>query len=159
MADDDRYGDAGLSAQKNPGEISGEAIGRLHAMVTEKMADRETFARWFGKYNSTPKYPDMDWRPEKPIEIAALRKTLAGGAVLNRNPASRFSFVRGQENDLTLFVDGQCFECAEETIPLAETLCSQACIKIDHHLGNSDKAVALLAELLNQCSVDFAQED
>jgi len=159
LQDDDRYGDPDLSAQQNPGEISEEAIDRLHAMVTEKMADRDAFARWFGEYSSTPKYPDVDWQPEEPMQMEQLRKTLAGGAVLNRNPASRFSFIRGQANDLTLFVDGQCFECANEMIPLAETLCSQGRIKVDPGLLKSDVTVALLAELFNQGSIDFTQED
>ena len=65
MEDDDRYTDPGLPTQANPGEISPEALAALHAMITEKLADREAFARWFGGYNSTPKYPEIDWAPEE----------------------------------------------------------------------------------------------
>ena len=41
MEDDDRYTDAGLVTQTNPGEISAKALDALHTMITEKLADRE----------------------------------------------------------------------------------------------------------------------
>jgi len=86
MNDDDRYRDSGLDPQGNSGQISTEAIDRLHAMVLEKLADREAFANWFGKYNSTRKYPDIDWRPEEEIEPEQLRALLESGMPLIRNP-------------------------------------------------------------------------
>ncbi|MGH8598062.1 MAG: JmjC domain-containing protein, partial [Gammaproteobacteria bacterium] len=134
MDDDDRYGDPSLPAQQNPGEISATAIAGLHAMITEKMLDHDAFARWFGQYNSTPKYPDMDWQPEEPIQIEELRELLADGVPVSRNPASRFSFIRQHEDSVLLFVDGQCFECANETVAFAEQLCAQDRITIDPDL-------------------------
>ena len=153
MKDDDRYGDPGLGTQKNPGEISEAAINRLHAMVTEKMADRDAFARWFGGYNSTPKYPDMDWRPEEAVQIDSLREALTADTTLRRNPASRFSFIRQSADTLLLFVDGACFECADETATFAQQLCGHDGSKIDAELSGSDSAMALIVKLCNQGSV------
>ena len=157
LAEDDRYADPGLSTQQNPGEISADAIADLHAMITEKLSDRATFARWFGGYNSTPKYPDIDWRPEAPVEVAELLKCVANGEPLTRNPASRFSFIR-QGASVLLFVDGECFECSEETAGFAETLCAQDCIETEPHLANSPAAMELIAQLVNQGSVAFDSE-
>ncbi len=159
LQDDDRYNDPDLEAQKNPGEISSSAIARLHAMITEKMLDREAFARWFGEYNSTPKYPDVDWAPEEPIQIKALRERLASDEPLSRNPASRFSFIRRDGGSVLLFVDGECFECAGETSAIAEIICGQDRIKIVPDLIKSDPAMALIAELINQGSVAFEPAD
>jgi len=159
MPDDDRYGDPDLETQANPGEISAAAIARLHAMVTEAMRDRDAFARWFGQYNSLRKYPDIDWRPDDPIEIAELRDCLADGQSLCRNPASRFSFVRQAGGSILLFVDGDCFECAEDTAKLAERLCAQDRIVVDPALMASDAAMALAVTLYNQGSVAFDEED
>jgi 50S ribosomal protein L16 3-hydroxylase len=114
-------------------------------MITAKMANHHAFARWFGQYNSTPRYPDIDWRPEEPIEIETLRLSLASGVPLSRNPASRFSFIRQGGGTLLLFVDGQCFECAEDTAALAESLCAQNRIILEPDLTNSDAAMALIA--------------
>ena len=155
LQDDDRYTDPGLRAQDNPGEISAEAIGRLHAMVIETLHDKGAFARWFGRYSSTRKYPDMDWQPEEPIGIDEARAMLASDAPLRRNPASRFSFVRQGADSVMLFVDGECFVCANETAAFAEQLCSRPHIRVHPDLKESDTAMGLLTELVNRGSVAF----
>ena len=158
MSDDDRYIDPGLKMQKNPGEIPADAVAALHAMITEKLADHDRFARWFGGYNSTTKYPDIDWSPEEPVTVEELRVRLASGAPLARNPASRFSFIR-QGDAVMLFVDGQCFECAGETVTLVESLGAQDRITVAPELINSDSVMALIEQLINQGSLAFDQEE
>jgi 50S ribosomal protein L16 3-hydroxylase len=159
MQDDDRYADPDLRAQENPGEISAQAIARLHAMITGKMLDRDAFARWFGQYSSAPKYPDMDWRPDEPIRIEELRERLAGDAPLRRNPASRFSYIRQQADPLLLFVDGACFECGAESAAFAERLCARDRIEAGSDMMKSEEAMTLIAALFNQGSVVFDRED
>ena len=159
LADDDRYRDPELQSQQNPGEISPEAIARLHAMVAEKLLDEKAFARWFGRYNSARKYPDIDWRPDEPVGTGALREWLASDLPLCRNPASRLSFIREAAGSVLLFVDGECFACAGETAALAEQLCSQDRIVIDPALMQSETAMGLVAVLYNQGSVAFEAED
>ena len=154
LSDDDRYDDAGSAAQANPGEITGEALAKLHAMVMEKLSDRDAFTRWFGEYNSTPKYPDVDWAPEEPVSIEELRAWLADGATLQRNPASRFSFVQHGAG-LLLFVDGECLECAGEVGAFAEMLCARDAITVDPELAKSNAAMVLLAALINQGRASF----
>ena len=158
MDDDDRYGDAGLKAQTNPGEISAEALAALHDMVMEKLGDRNTFARWFGTYNSTVKYPEIDWKPEAPVEVGHVREMITSGEPLIRNPASRFSFVR-PEDGVLLFVDGECFECAGEAADFAETVCAQDTVTAAPELSKSDATMTLIAQLINQGSVAFEIDD
>jgi 50S ribosomal protein L16 3-hydroxylase len=158
MADDDRYVDAGLTRQANPGEISADALEALHRMVLEKLADRKAFVRWFGTHNSTPKYPEIDWAPEAPVKVAELREVIAAGKPLTRNPASRFSFIR-QEGGVLLFVDGECFECADETAAFAMMSCAQDCMTVAPELAKSKPAMTLIAQLINQGSVAFETDD
>lgn len=155
LDDDDRYADPDLKRQANPGEISSQALDRLHAMITETLGDRDAFARWFGGYTSTPKYPEMDWAPEEPVEIEDLRAMLGAGATLVRNPASRFSFVRQGEGTVLLFVDGDCFECVGELAAFAELICAEDRVEVDAGSPNSNFAINLLASLLNQGSMAF----
>ncbi|WP_313807203.1 cupin domain-containing protein [Sphingobium sp.] len=159
MQDDDRYGDPDLQAQDNPGEISAPALARLHAMIMEKMQDRDAFARWFGEYNSTRKYPDIDWQPDEPIDSAGLADLLAAAIPLRRNPASRFSFIRQSDGSVLLFVDGQSFACSGETALLAEQICAAGHVRLAPALIRSAAASGLLATLVNQGSVAFEQED
>ncbi len=158
LSDDDRYADAGLAAQPNPGEITGAALARLHGMVMEKLADPAAFAHWFGSYNSTPKYPDIDWAPEEAVTVEALRTRLAAGEALHRNPASRFSFVR-QGAGVLLFVDGEAFECAGEVAAFAEMLCAGERFVVSPPQTESEATMALLNRLFNQGAVAFDPED
>jgi len=155
MSDDDRYGDAGLGRQANPGEIAPEAINRLHALVTEKMGDRDAFARWFGGYASTPKYPDVDWSPDEAMSVADVGELLREGAELIRNPASRFAFVRQEDGALMLYVDGEEYRCADDVAPLAEALCAATAIDDAAALVRSEAACALFAKLVNRGSLAF----
>jgi 50S ribosomal protein L16 3-hydroxylase len=159
MDDDDRYEDPGLPAQENPGEISPAAIARLHALVTQRLNDQAAFARWFGGYSSTPKYPEMDWQPDVEVRLEDVRADIAEALPLMRNPASRFSFIRQGADAVLLFVDGACFECAGEAARLAEQLCASACFMVDRTVMASDKAAELLAILCNQGSIAFAAEE
>jgi len=159
MPEEDRYGDPDLAIQDNPGEISANAVERLHAMIIETMRDRAAFARWFGQYSSTPKYPDMDWRPEAPVSRAALRASIATGLALERNPASRFAFLRHDAQAVSLFVDGEIYACAGETAALAERLCAQDRGAIDPDLASSDEALDLIETLVNRGSLSFEAED
>lgn len=157
MTDDARYADADLRAQDNPGEIGAAALARLHAMVTAPLQDRAAFARWFGRYSSAPKYPEMDWRPETPIGLETVRALIEEGVPLVRNPASRFAFVR-QDAGLLLFVDGACFDCAPDLVDLAERLCAQDHVALAPAMVQLSPAMDLVASLLDQGSIAFEDE-
>lgn len=160
IEDDDRYEDNGLPGTGNPGEIPAEAIARLHAMATERLQDREAFARWFGQYNSMPKYGRAEAEPAEPDghDTGDLRVRLQGGEMLVRNPASRFSFIR-QGEDVLLFVDGVGFPCAGIARTLAERLCVQDRVVIDPGQASDEASLALLARLCAQGSLGFAEPD
>jgi 50S ribosomal protein L16 3-hydroxylase len=157
MEDDDRYADPGLAAQSNPGEITAGALDALHAMITEKLTDRKAFARWFGGYNSTPKYPEIDWQPEKPASVEEVREYLADESALVGNPASRFSFIRNNR-DILLFVNGECFECHGETAAFAEQICAEDGIEIAPEFAGSEAVQSLIVQLINQGSVAFDEK-
>lgn len=158
LDDDDRYADPDLPEQENPGEITPQAIARLHAMVAERMLDRDAFARWFAQYTTAPKYADIDWRPEQPLGIEEVRRMLGGGTELLRNPASRFSFVR-QATSVLLSVDGRCFDCTGETAAFAERLAGQDRVVARPDELASEPTAELIAALLNQGSIAFDRED
>ena len=147
LTDDDRYADPDLQPQSNPGEISADAVTKLHAMITDRMLDRDAFARWFGEYNSEPKNPGA-----APTAAGGIQLPAAGG-VLVRNPASRFSFIRQKVTTLLLFVDGTCFECSGKSAAFAERLCAQERVEITAAAAKPGPVSDLIAKLLEQGSV------
>jgi 50S ribosomal protein L16 3-hydroxylase len=155
IEDDDRYTDPGLAAQENPGEISPESLARLQKLIAERVLDAEGFAQWFGRYSTAPKNPEIDWRPEQPIELDDLRSRAAEGIRLLRNPASRFSFIRGDAGALVLFVDGRSYACSGVAATFAEHLCAKDHVRMAGEIAASDACVALVLDLLREGSVAF----
>ena len=153
LPDQDRYGDPGLTQQDNPGEISAEAIVQLHRMVTEQVLDPASFRQWFGRYSTIPKNPDIDWRPETPVQADDIAHNVEQGEGLVRNPASRFSFIRDTPSSLLLFVDGECFACSGEEAVFAERICAKSRLAVGPDASPS--TLELIAGLFNQGSLAF----
>lgn len=156
---DVRYSDPDLEEQQNPGEITIQAIERLHHLVREQLGDVAAFGRWFGQHNSARKYPDGDWAPEVPISINEVRRSIACGSHLRRSAGSRFSFIRQEANSVLLFADGAAFDCHGETARLAQELCAHDSIQFDPELARSDGVTSLVLQLLNNGSVEFGEPD
>ena len=158
LDDEDRYTDPDLTRQEHPGEIDAAAIDRLHGLVTQALSDRTAFARWFGQFNSQPKYADADWRPEEPVAREDVRALIAAAIPLVRNPASRLSFIRQDEDAVMLFADGVCFDCAGDMAALAMQLCTGLTVQLDPTLAQSDAAITLVTALLDQGSLAFEED-
>ncbi|MBA3676652.1 MAG: cupin domain-containing protein [Sphingosinicella sp.] len=158
LPEDERYRDPDLTIQENPGEIAKSAIARLHMMMTERMTDKQGFARWFGEYSSHPKYPDVDWSPARSVGVDEVRDSIARAVPLVRSPASRYSYLPQTDDLILLFVDGQSFECGGESAAFARRLCAQVRIHLDPDLAQSAAILELVEILVNQGSVAFDEE-
>jgi 50S ribosomal protein L16 3-hydroxylase len=161
IPDDELYRDPDLKAQANAGEILPGALNRLQQMMLESLSDPAHFARWFGTFNSTPKYPDMDWRPEIPVAPEAVRAAINAQVPLSRNPASRLTFIASATDTdaLMLFADGVCFDCHGKTAALAKALCAADGVVLDVALADSAAAIDLLTQLCNNGCIAFDSED
>jgi 50S ribosomal protein L16 3-hydroxylase len=161
IKDDELYRDPDLQAQANAGEILPGALVRLQQMILESLSDPAHFARWFGTFNSTPKYPDMDWRPEIPVAPEEVREAIIAQTPLSRNPASRLAFIAGAKDidAVMLFADGVCFDCIDETAALAKDLCAADSVVLDVALAGSAAAIDLLTQLCNNGCIAFDSED
>ena len=153
MEDDDRYADPELAIQDNPGEISSAALDNLHRLAIEKLQDRSYFARWFGSYSSTRKYPEIDWSPEDLESEADIAVQLKEGVLVSRNPASRFSFLRQDDTTILLFVDGTVFHCADASARFAEHLCRTDAIALPAQEKPDEQLQQLVTALVNQGSI------
>lgn len=155
LVEDDRYGDAGLAMQGNPGEITPAALAGLRAMVAEALLDEGRFARWFGTWNSEPKYPERDWRPEEPVTLKAVREAIGASIAIERNPASRFAFVRDGDHAVALFVDGESLDVSGDAARFAEAISGASRLMIDP----AWQVDALIKQLVDQGSLRFDYDD
>jgi len=119
LSEQQRYGDAGLTLQSNPGEISAEAIATVQQIISAQLTDSHAIADWFGRYMTEVKYP-LD---ELDIELDAhWQQQLVASESVYRDPASRFSFS-GSGQRVTAFVNGGRHRNINRQ--LIELLCSQ----------------------------------
>ena len=159
LQDDERYSDPELRVQENPGEIAPDDLARMYAMATESLSDPATFATWFGKYATTSKYDEADWRPETTLMPSTLEDELALGQVLTRNSASRFSFIRSGEGSVQLFVDGESYPCKPEMRVFAERLCAQEKVELTAEEVANDALMTLVTTLFNRGALEFGEAD
>lgn len=155
----DRYQDPALVPQDNPGEITALALSNLHTMITEKLADRREFSRWFGHHVTTPKYQEIDRAPDVPIDVADLDPLRAAPAFLVRNPASRFSYIQEAPGSVTLFVDGHAFACHEASEEFAKRCCASDPVATVPDDVAVTATAALIVALINIGSLEIAEED
>ena len=123
LSEGDRYTDGTLVPVVNPGEIDAATIKRAHDMVRGLLADGDDFAAWFGRFATAPKYPELQARPQRPLDPPRFAARLARGGRLVRAPASRYGFVR-HGRAVTLFVDGDAIKCRGAAACMAERLCA-----------------------------------
>tara|TARA_A100001391_G_scaffold23304_1_gene12776 strand:- start:4379 stop:5524 length:1146 start_codon:yes stop_codon:yes gene_type:complete len=159
LDDDDRYSDPDLTPAAHPGEIAPETLDKLHHMVTEALANRDSFARWVGAFVTAPKSDLIDWSPDEMVTPQAIAGELAAGGMLERNPASRFALVRSGPEKLTLFVDGNARECGGTVALFAEQLCDHASLSVDPAWAGSPETVSLICDLANCGSVAITSDD
>ncbi len=82
LDEDDRYTDPGLQVATDPRAIDADALATLHAMVVDKMTDRDAFARWFAAYVTMAREPDA-------------RSSRA--STIQTTDGRRLSFIDGEE--------------------------------------------------------------
>jgi 50S ribosomal protein L16 3-hydroxylase len=122
-------------------------------MVTEGLSEADSFALWFGEFSTAPRSDLVDWGPEVAVSAQDVQ-TLAGcGAWLERNPASRFSFIRHEAGHVTLFVDGTSYPCSGAVAEFAEQLCANNRLAIDAVTVDGPISAGLIADLANRGSV------
>lgn len=136
LSPSDRYGDADLDIQADPGEISAQALDRLVAGLRRALdSDDDTLKRWFGCYLTEPKAELLE-RMDLPesISIEAAQSLLDGDTILERHGAARMAWTREDEN-FYLFVNGHAHPVSRATHSLLHYLCEHPTYE-PHELRN-----------------------
>ncbi len=157
LSDSDRYADPHLVQQDNSGEIDTGAIAALQAMIAETLHDKARFTRWFGQFNTAPKNPEIDWRPEEAADADDVAEQLAHGTPIVRNPAGRFAFVREAQDGVMLFADGAAYACSGDAADFAMAICAETQLVLAP--DRAPDTLELIAALYNAGSVAFDIED
>lgn len=141
LSNDQRYRDPALTPADNPGEIPADTLNALDELIQRHLTP-EAIQDWFGRYMTSPKYPDLE--PEDPEETG---QDWTRFPRLERHPASRFAY-RAEGDQATLYVDGEQHACSRT---LAESLCADIAPDTQRLKAGarSDRDLALVSELID----------
>lgn len=99
------YADPALALQANPGELSAASLENLRQQVLSLLQDPARFREAVAPFLSEAKYDDYE--PEAiELESDELVEILESGALLRRDPASRFVYLGESGKADLLFING-----------------------------------------------------
>jgi len=151
-----RYEDIDGLAGLRSAEIKPELLDASYRQLTERLAQKQDFAGWFGCHVSQPKYPELIQPLDDEISPQNFAALLNDGVQLTKNPSSRFAFMESAAKDcVLLFVDGAMVSFSMKQLSNIVAFCEAP----DVVPGSSSDLLAdleiaeLLRQLLNQGSL------
>ncbi len=157
LGTEDRYTDQNLILQNNPGEITHQALEDIQKILRQYYQNQDVISDWFGRHVTELKYTNEETSSGTSCTVDDLLKHQSEGGIVTRNEGSRFAFIK-QNNQITLFVDGVAYKCANETSFLAEILCDHIHIDLKQ-LKEKNACLLLICQLVQQGSLypDFSK--
>ncbi|WP_104202481.1 cupin domain-containing protein [Billgrantia saliphila] len=149
-----RYADAGMTPPADPTELDDAALERMRRFILETLDEPAQLAQWFGRVMTQPKYVDQLVPSETPTDVDELVALLHEGEELLRSPGSRFAWRALDDENATLFVDGDGIECPS---PLARAVAADT--PLDVELLEFPGAAELLAALLDAGSLTWPDDE
>ncbi|GGB90761.1 cupin [Marinobacterium zhoushanense] len=144
-----RYSDADLTLQANPGEISAAALDRVADILRGYLGNRDQLESWFGQYMTEPKYPELAEEGEL-LEESEIAGALAEGYSIRRAEGSRLAFVDHDDETVLLFADSQQHLAQSGAATLARQLCRERELDVGQLSPLTPDALSLLKKLLQQ---------
>ncbi|MBL4582125.1 MAG: cupin domain-containing protein [Gammaproteobacteria bacterium] len=151
-----RYEDSDKQTELRGAEIKPELLEDSYRQLTERLAEKQQFASWFGCHVSQPKYPELIQPLDEALSSEDFAALLADGVRLTKNPSSRFAFMEASaEGCVLLFVDGAMVSFSMKQLSNIVAFCEAADIVpgTSSDLLTDPEIVELLRQLLNQGSL------
>ncbi len=155
------YRDPSLTSAMAKGVIDEPFIDEVRNLLLRQLDDKEQLAKWFARFMTTRKYPDLELDAgfqleaeletefdDDPEEGRPSFEELDGDTVLCRHPASRFAALAGDPANLA--VDGELYPC---TLAFATTLADSHRVELAELGVLDNREQALLDTLLRNGSL------
>lgn len=151
------YRDPTLTRAMAKGTIDERFIDEVRNLLLQQLDDKEQLAKWFARFMTTRKYPDLELDADLDDEAAEdcpSFEELKGDTVLCRHPSSRFAALAGEP--ATLAADGELYPCTQA---FATTLADSRRFKVAELGVLDNREQALLGTLLHNGSIVLNSSD
>jgi len=155
-----RYIDSDPQLPARPGELHTDVAEQILALVRTQLLDKRRAGRWFGRYMTSPKYPELSNASAEPLSVQALLQYLNEGEVLLRNPAARLAFT-DHDDGADLYADGHLLPCSKALGALLPQLCdpfTEPVDWLDAFLASTEGA-RLMTDLYNHGCLYLADDE
>ena len=151
-----RYADGDLQMQKNPGEITAQALTGIRTILQQTLSDNTRINRWFGRYITEPRHGDLPEQRSPMLSPTEFRQQLEQTGWLIRSEYSRFAFIQDEEH-VYLYVDGEEYSLLPNWIYIAQLVCNHRHLKLDMLQSWLDDPVfiELFCALYNHAKFEF----
>jgi 50S ribosomal protein L16 3-hydroxylase len=147
LPEEQRYGDAGMTAASDPAEIDGASADRVLGVFRQHVPDsREAAAAFFGRFITSYRNAQELLPPPRVPAPERVQAQLEKGALLSPHPFSRRAWSREQRSGI-LYAQGHAFETTKET---ASLLANARAIDASAYSRLDGDARALLQELIER---------
>lgn len=152
LSDSDRYSDPDLKLQKNPAEITPQAINKFRQIIQSGLnADEKTFSIWLGEMLTAIE----EAHGEIELTKSVFTEKLQSGEILFHSPFARLAFIQSK-SQIILFANGNHCPLDPSLIENVEALCNKNSFTLsDFKVTNSEEWNGLLFTLYQQQAIEF----
>ncbi len=147
------YSDPDLSMQRNPGEISKDALKRAVSQLLDALSSEDDAVHWFGRLVTQNKRHDRLPPPKTRIRnFPALLSKKSTHKGLCKTSEVRFAFNKGGGGQVNLFIDGSQMILSPGLLAVVKKLCANHIFSLEElrQLDSSSGTASFLLELYNQ---------
>ncbi len=154
-----RYSDPDLKPQMYAGEIGPAALERIRTVVRTLINDDEAIRSWFGSYMTEPRRGRYPEPAEESLDAETLIHLIETGSRLKRSPLVRMAYIRHDDGDTSLFVNGAEYNISSDLPAVAPLLTGDEPLDrttLFPSLSQGEFA-ELLAELVNEGYLELSE--
>lgn len=158
---DGRYRDGVLRPQKAKGEISQQALSRVHSLLQAfSQINPGEQERWFGRFITEPKSHLQVEPREQPLAPNSFLIELERFPMIERHGWSRFAFISAQKASDYLYVNGEEYSLSKQQGGLLPLLTEKKrfSTKALAPWLQSDECRSLICQLYNDGHLQFSDE-
>lgn len=156
-----RYSDPELALHENPGQLSDEEIGKIHALLCGLVDDPQKMRQWLGKAMSESKYEKDLNAPDEPYLSNEVMTLLKEGYPFQRDEGTRLLFTEKDGGIDGFYINGGAVELHPKAEQFARYLAQHRVydnmVLIKH--CQSAMALQLLTMFLNKGYLYIAIEE
>ena len=160
LTDENRYNDPTMVATEHAGEISEAAINKIQEILISQINNKDKVKSWFGRY-ITDYLQDEDEFEINELKLDEFITAFINNGVLRRPANVRANYIKEDNSNISLYINGQHYPTESETTNIATLFCNQHLLQYEavKTFIETEKSSQLLCDLFNTGYLQFDENE